>query len=43
MDELMVVDKNDKLIAIGRAILVPEEMMAMTKGIAVKVREGVKD
>ncbi|MGD0818224.1 MAG: tRNA guanosine(15) transglycosylase TgtA [Methanomassiliicoccales archaeon] len=43
MDEVMVVDKNDKLLAIGRAILVPEEMKAMTKGIAVKVREGVKD
>ena len=43
MDEMMIVDKNDKLLAIGRAILVPEEMMAMTKGIAVKVREGVKE
>lgn len=43
MDEVVVVDKNDKLLAIGRAILVPEEMKAMTKGIAVKVREGVKD
>ncbi len=43
MDELMVVDRNDNLLAIGRAILVPEEMMAMTKGIAVKVREGIKD
>jgi 7-cyano-7-deazaguanine tRNA-ribosyltransferase len=43
MDEVMVVDQNDTLLAIGRAILVPEEMRAMTKGIAVKVREGVKD
>jgi 7-cyano-7-deazaguanine tRNA-ribosyltransferase len=43
MDEVMVVDRNDKLLAIGRTILVPEEMNAMTKGIAVKVREGVKD
>jgi 7-cyano-7-deazaguanine tRNA-ribosyltransferase len=42
MDECMVVDKNDKLLAIGRAILVPDEMRAMSKGIAVKVREGVK-
>ena len=39
----MIVDKNDKLLAIGRAILVPEEMRAMSKGVAVKVREGVKD
>jgi len=43
MDEVMVVDKNDKLLAIGRAILVSDEMKAMNKGIAVKVREGVKD
>ena len=43
MDEVMIVDRNDTLLAIGRAILVPEEMKAMTKGIAVKVREGVKD
>ena len=42
MDEVMVVDQKDTLLAIGRAILVPEEMRAMTKGIAVKVREGVK-
>lgn len=43
MDEVMVVDKNDRLLAIGRAILVFDEMKAMKKGIAVKVREGVKD
>jgi 7-cyano-7-deazaguanine tRNA-ribosyltransferase len=43
MDEVVVVDRNDKLLAIGRAILVPDEMRAMLKGIAVKVREGVKD
>ena len=43
MDEVMVVDQNDHLLAIGRAMLVPDEMRSMTKGVAVKVREGVKD
>ena len=43
MDEVMIVDRNDTLLAIGKSILVPEEMKAMTKGIAVKVREGIKD
>jgi 7-cyano-7-deazaguanine tRNA-ribosyltransferase len=43
MDEVMVVDKTDNLVAIGRAILVKEEMIAFEKGIAVKVREGIKN
>lgn len=43
MDEVMLVDQNDRLLAIGRAVLVPEEMVTMAKGIAVKVREGVKE
>ncbi len=42
MDEVMVVDSKDELIAIGRALLVRDEMMALKKGLAVKVREGVK-
>ena len=43
MDEVMVVDQSDNLVAIGRAILVREEMIAFEKGIAVKVREGIKN
>ncbi len=40
-DEVMVVDKNDDLVAIGRAQLTREEMLAFQKGVAVKVREGI--
>lgn len=42
-DEVLVVDKNDNLVAIGKAILNREEMLAFDKGIAVKVREGIKN
>jgi 7-cyano-7-deazaguanine tRNA-ribosyltransferase len=41
MDEVMVVDEEDHLVAIGRALLVREEMLSLKKGLAVKVREGV--
>jgi len=41
MDEVMVVDENDALVAIGRMILVRDELVAFKKGLAVKVREGV--
>ncbi|NLX47452.1 MAG: tRNA guanosine(15) transglycosylase TgtA [Euryarchaeota archaeon] len=39
-DEVMVVDKNDALVAIGRAQLTRDEMLCFQKGVAVKVREG---
>jgi 7-cyano-7-deazaguanine tRNA-ribosyltransferase len=39
-DEVMVVDGNDVLVAIGRAQLTREEMLCFRKGVAVKVREG---
>jgi 7-cyano-7-deazaguanine tRNA-ribosyltransferase len=39
-DEVVVVDKNDVMVAIGRAQLTREEMLNFKKGIAVKVREG---
>jgi len=35
-----VVDKDDRLVAIGRAQMTRDEMMAFQKGVAVKVREG---
>jgi len=41
MDEVLVVDEADKLIAIGRTLLVREEMLAVKKGLVVKVREAV--
>jgi 7-cyano-7-deazaguanine tRNA-ribosyltransferase len=42
MDEVLVVNEKDDLLAIGRTLLTAEEMLAMRKGLAVKVREGVK-
>jgi 7-cyano-7-deazaguanine tRNA-ribosyltransferase len=43
MDEALVVDKKDKLIAIGRVLMNREEMLSFDIGVAVKVREGIKD
>ena len=42
MEEVLVVDGNDKLVAVGRAMLVRDEMLSFGKGIAVKVRDGVR-
>lgn len=39
-DEVLLVDESDKLLATGRAILSPKEMLAFRKGVAVKVRCG---
>lgn len=39
-DEVLVVDGSDDLLAVGRAVMNREEMMAFQKGVAVKVREG---
>jgi len=41
MEEVLVTDVNDKLLAVGRAILVRDEMLSFKKGVAVKVRDGV--
>jgi 7-cyano-7-deazaguanine tRNA-ribosyltransferase len=42
MDEAIVVNLRDELLAIGRALLTGEEMLALRKGLAVRVREGIK-
>jgi len=42
MDEVMVVDRNDDLVALGRAMMTRDEMLSFRTGIAVKVREGIK-
>ncbi len=39
-DEVIVVDKNDNLLAVGKAILSSLEMLAFNSGVAVKVRRG---
>ncbi len=40
-DEVLVVDRRDELVAVGRALLAPAEALAFKIGMAVKVREGV--
>ncbi|RNI10879.1 conserved protein with predicted RNA binding PUA domain [Methanohalophilus halophilus] len=40
-DEVLLVDKQDNLIATGQLLLAPEEVLAMDNGPAVDVRVGV--
>jgi len=42
-DEVIVVSEKDELCAVGQAAMTREEMLAFRRGVAVKVREGVKD
>lgn len=39
-DEVIVVDEEDRVIAVGRAFLSAEEMKTFKRGVAVKVRRG---
>ncbi|MFQ6051514.1 MAG: tRNA guanosine(15) transglycosylase TgtA [Candidatus Hydrothermarchaeota archaeon] len=39
-EEVLVVNKNDSLLGVGRSILSSEEMMRFKRGVAVKVRHG---
>ncbi|MEM0085141.1 MAG: PUA domain-containing protein [Candidatus Methanomethylicia archaeon] len=41
--EVIIVDENDELLAVGKAILNGEEMILFKRGIAVKVRKGVNE
>ncbi len=43
MDEVIVTDQNDKVIATGRAMMVADEIRSFKKGVAVKVRSGAGD
>jgi len=40
-DEILVVDEKDELVAVGRARMNKEEMLAFGKGLAAEVREGI--
>ncbi|MCW1298488.1 MAG: tRNA guanosine(15) transglycosylase TgtA [Candidatus Parvarchaeota archaeon] len=40
-EEVLVVDEDDNLIAVGEAVLNAEEMLEFKRGLAVKVREGI--
>ncbi len=39
-DEVLVVDEADKLVAIGRTIMVRDELLAFNSGVGIKVRQG---
>lgn len=43
MEEVIVVNEKDQLIAVGKAVLTGKEMTAFKKGVAVKVRRGVAE
>jgi uncharacterized protein with predicted RNA binding PUA domain len=40
--DVAIIDKNDRVIAIGRALLGSKHMKNYHKGVAVKIREGIK-
>jgi uncharacterized protein with predicted RNA binding PUA domain len=39
-DEAIILDEDDRVLAVGRALLSSKEMMAFKVGVAVKVRHG---
>jgi len=41
-EEVLVVDKKDKLLAVGRSFFNAEEMLSFKVGVGVKVRHGVE-
>lgn len=41
-DEVIIIDEQGSLIAVGRAVLNGEEMVAFKSGIAVKTRRGIE-
>ena len=40
-DEVIVVDENDSLLAVGKLLLSPREAVCFRRGVAVKVRKGL--
>lgn len=43
MEEVIVLDEKDNVLAVGRAVLTGHEMTAFKRGVAVKMRKGVKE
>lgn len=41
-DEVLVVDPNDELLGVGRAVLPGQAMLSFKEGLAVKLRRGVR-
>ena len=42
-DEVIIVDNDDNILAIGKAVLNGQEMLSFKRGVAVKVRRGVEN
>jgi len=42
-EEVVVVDSQRGVVAVGRAILTGEEMLVFQRGVAVRIRRGVAD
>lgn len=40
-DEVLIVDSKDELLAVGVAQLSPQEMLDLTRGVAVKTRHSI--
>lgn len=40
--EVLIVDEDDELLAVGKAIMNKKEMLTFQHGTAVKVRHGIK-
>ena len=43
MDEIIVLDSKNEVLAVGRALLSGTEMKAFSRGVAVRVRRGVAE
>jgi 7-cyano-7-deazaguanine tRNA-ribosyltransferase len=41
LDECIIVDRKDNLLAVGRCLMIREEMLSFNYGIAVKTRESI--
>jgi len=42
-EEVVVIDENEEVLAVGKAVLTGKEMKAFKHGVAVKVRRGVSE
>ncbi len=42
-EEVLVVDAKDQLLATGKAVLAPEEMLQIKRGVAVLIRRAAED
>jgi len=43
MEEVIVINEKDEVIAVGKAVLTGREMKAFKRGVAVKVRRGISE